>query len=72
MNLDLLLPKLLGLAWLLPLASFALIVLWGRRMGRGGEVRRLSGHAGDPLLGGPVFHRAGRLARAASLRRAAA
>ena len=36
-NLSLLLPKLLGLAWLLPLASFALIVLWGRRMGRGGK-----------------------------------
>ena len=37
MNLDLLLPRLLGLAWLLPLASFALIVLWGPRMGRGGR-----------------------------------
>ena len=32
-----LMPTLLGLAWLLPLASFALLVLWGRRMGRGGK-----------------------------------
>jgi NADH-quinone oxidoreductase subunit L len=31
-----LLPLLLGLAWLLPLASFALIVLFGPRMGKSG------------------------------------
>ncbi len=37
MDLSTLLPKLLGLAWLLPLVSFALIVFWGRRMGRGGR-----------------------------------
>jgi NADH-quinone oxidoreductase subunit L len=30
------LPLLLGLAWLLPLASFVLIVFFGPRMGRGG------------------------------------
>jgi len=37
MELERLLPLLLGLAWLLPLASFALIVLLGPRMGRGGR-----------------------------------
>ena len=37
MDFSTLLPKLLGLAWLLPLASFALIVFWGRRMGKGGK-----------------------------------
>ena len=31
-----LLPLLLALAWLLPLASFALIVLFGPRMGKAG------------------------------------
>ena len=31
------LPVLLGLAWLLPLASFAVIVLFGPRMGKHGE-----------------------------------
>lgn len=31
------LPQLLGLAWLLPLASFALIVFFGPRMGRAGK-----------------------------------
>ena len=31
------LPKLLGLAWLLPLASFTLIVLFGPRMGKAGH-----------------------------------
>src|SRR5689334_8984562 len=30
------LPKLLGLAWLLPLASFTLIVFFGPRMGKHG------------------------------------
>ncbi len=35
------LPKLLGLAWLLPLASFALIVFFGPRMGKAG---RLAGY----------------------------
>ncbi len=37
MDLTSLLPLLLGLAWLLPLASFALIVFFGQRMGRGGK-----------------------------------
>lgn len=37
MELERLLPLLLGLAWLLPLASFALIVFLGPRMGRGGR-----------------------------------
>jgi NADH-quinone oxidoreductase subunit L len=37
MDFPLLLPKLLGLAWLLPLVSFAGIVFWGRRMGQGGK-----------------------------------
>ncbi len=36
MELTTLLPLLLGLAWLLPLASFALIVLFGPRMGKAG------------------------------------
>ena len=36
------LPKLLAhLAWLLPLASFALIVLFGPRMGKAGKAGRL-------------------------------
>jgi len=35
MELDQVLPLCLGLAWLLPLASFAAIVLFGPRMGRG-------------------------------------
>ena len=47
MDLNQTLPLLLGLAWLLPLASFALIVLFGPRMGKAGHVRRLRGHAGD-------------------------
>jgi NADH-quinone oxidoreductase subunit L len=37
MDLNQTLPILLGLAWLLPLASFALIVLFGPRMGKGGH-----------------------------------
>ena len=37
MNLTTLLPTLLGLAWLLPLASFVLIVFFGKRMGHGGK-----------------------------------
>ena len=37
MDLPLTLPLLLGLAWLLPLASFALIVLFGPRMGERGR-----------------------------------
>ncbi len=37
MDLSQTLPMLLGLAWLLPLASFALIVLFGPRMGKGGH-----------------------------------
>jgi NADH-quinone oxidoreductase subunit L len=35
--LEFLLPLFLGLAWLLPLGSFALIVLFGPRMGRAGK-----------------------------------
>ncbi len=31
------LPKLLGIAWLLPLASFVLILFFGRRMGKAGS-----------------------------------
>ena len=37
MNLTTLLPTLLGLAWLLPLASFVFIVFFGKRMGHGGK-----------------------------------
>ncbi|MEN6405874.1 MAG: NADH-quinone oxidoreductase subunit L [Thermoguttaceae bacterium] len=37
MGLQSTLPLLLGLAWLLPLASFALILLFGPRMGRAGR-----------------------------------
>ncbi len=37
MNLDSTLPVLLGLAWLLPLVSFTLIVLFGHRMGPHGK-----------------------------------
>ncbi len=37
MELSTLLPTLLGIAWLLPLASFALIVLFGPRMGKHGS-----------------------------------
>ncbi len=37
MELATLLPRLLGLAWLLPLASFAAIVLFGPRMGKAGR-----------------------------------
>ena len=37
------LPKLLALAWLLPLASFTLIVFFGPRMGHAGK------HAGTVL-----------------------
>ncbi len=37
MALNTILPLLLGLAWLLPLCSFALIVFFGPRMGRGGR-----------------------------------
>ena len=37
MDLDKALPILLGLAWLLPLASFALILLFGPRMGKAGR-----------------------------------
>ena len=37
MELSTLLPTLLGTAWLLPLASFVLIVFFGKRMGRGGK-----------------------------------
>jgi len=37
MDVNHLLPLLLGLAWLLPLGSFALIVFFGSRMGRAGR-----------------------------------
>ena len=37
MDFNQILPLLLGLAWLLPLASFALIVLFGPRMGKAGH-----------------------------------
>ena len=37
MNIEFTLPLLLALAWLLPLASFALIVLFGPHMGRAGN-----------------------------------
>jgi NADH-quinone oxidoreductase subunit L len=37
MNIEAILPLLLALAWLLPLASFVLIVLFGSRMGKGGR-----------------------------------
>ncbi|MGA2616150.1 MAG: NADH-quinone oxidoreductase subunit L [Thermoguttaceae bacterium] len=37
MDLTTLLPTLLGLAWLLPLGSFVLILFWGPRLGRGGR-----------------------------------
>jgi NADH-quinone oxidoreductase subunit L len=37
MELNTLLPLLLGLAWLLPLASFALVVFFGPRMGKAGH-----------------------------------
>ncbi|MEN6451379.1 MAG: NADH-quinone oxidoreductase subunit L [Thermoguttaceae bacterium] len=37
MNLESLLPSMLAAAWLLPLVSFALIVFFGPRMGRGGR-----------------------------------
>src|SRR5262245_24425512 len=37
MNLAVMLPTLLGLAWLLPLASFKAIVFFGRYMGKHGS-----------------------------------
>ena len=37
MDLNQTLPMLLGLAWLLPLVSFALIVFFGPRMGKAGH-----------------------------------
>ena len=37
MDLTTLLPNLLAAAWLLPLASFVLIVFFGKRMGHGGK-----------------------------------
>ena len=49
-----LLPTLLGLAWLLPLASFVLIVFFGKRMGHGGKAGRIPGH-GRPSLSGFVL-----------------
>ena len=41
MDINHIIPPLLGLAWLLPLASFALIFLFGPRMGRGGRYAAL-------------------------------
>ena len=49
MELDQVLPLCLGLAWLLPLASFAAIVLFGPRMGRGG---RGAGYLAIGAIGG--------------------
>src|SRR5690242_17192767 len=37
-NVTSLLSTLLGAAWLLPLVSFALIVFFGKRMGKGGKL----------------------------------
>ena len=45
------LPLLLGLAWLLPLASFALIVLFGPRMGKRGAAAGYRGHRRPSGLG---------------------
>jgi len=47
MELNLLLPRLLALAWLLPLGSFALVVFFGPRMGRGG---RYAAHAATAAI----------------------
>ena len=45
MDINHILPPLLGLAWLLPLASFALILLFGPRMGtRRDDTPRYAGH----------------------------
>ncbi len=41
MDLTALLPTLLATAWLLPLASFVLIVFFGKRMGHGGKAAGL-------------------------------
>ncbi len=41
MDINHIIPTLLALAWLLPLASFALILLFGPRMGRGGRYAAL-------------------------------
>ena len=41
MDLTTLLPTLLATAWLLPLASFVLIVFFGKRMGHGGKAAGL-------------------------------
>ena len=51
MELERLLPLLLGTAWLLPLASFALIVFLGPRMGRGG---RCAGYVAILAIGGAL------------------
>ncbi|MCX7670227.1 MAG: NADH-quinone oxidoreductase subunit L, partial [Anaerolineae bacterium] len=48
MDLEQLLPVLLGLAWLLPLASFAAIVFFGPRMGHAG---RGAGYAAIGAIG---------------------
>jgi len=48
MDLDRLLPILLSVAWLLPLASFALILFAGPRMGKGG---RLSAYVATGAIG---------------------
>ena len=48
MDLDRLLPILLSVAWLLPLASFALILFVGPRMGKGG---RLSAYVATGAIG---------------------
>ena len=53
MNLASTLPMLLGLAWLLPLVSFALIVFFGPRMGQHG--RRAATVATAAIIGGFVL-----------------
>src|SRR5260221_8561601 len=53
MNLASTLPVLLGLAWLLPLVSFALIVFFGPRMGPHGKYAALV--ATGAILGGFVL-----------------
>jgi NADH-quinone oxidoreductase subunit L len=52
MDLTALLPKLLATAWLLPLASFVLIVFFGKRMGHGGKAAGLL--ATGAIVGGFV------------------
>src|SRR4029079_3415086 len=52
MDLTQALPVLLGIAWLLPLASFALIVFFGPRLGPHG---RFAGHLATGAILGAFF-----------------